>query len=240
MSLTWWQVFSVIITVALLAFLTWFNTTHNFIANLIKSLEIETKYSPTQFLIYDNSTEDKCDRLIQIQPFNWWIWACNGECYVLNPEGGLQCPINNSSAVKILDNQYIETCLNINVDNLINVYKKYKMYTVDYTIPIDTQKFTILSALNILTKNYITFDTDILQTRTLNYNDDTDNAPQRNHYNSQTGRQISNENFIKITTNNRTSDNHNKLLSEYRVHVGTKQQNYNLIYDRPALENILK
>lgn len=116
------------------------------------------KYKPTIFVIYDKSTVTNCDRLINIRPFNWFIWAHRKELYVLNPEGGIRCGVNATPAIRILRNTFVECCLRINYDSILRSYRdNSQIYEIPYEIGNKTT-FTIFSALNILVRNYINFD----------------------------------------------------------------------------------
>lgn len=126
---------------------------------IIDEAEKRAEYTPTIFKIYDKSTNEICNRLIVVAPFDWYIWACRGELYILNPEGGIKCAANTTPAVQVLADQFLETCLKLNLNSILDVYVNGKIpYVVQYEITTTT--FTILSALNILMKNYITFDVE--------------------------------------------------------------------------------
>ncbi|KAG8362569.1 uncharacterized LOC105270531 [Fopius arisanus] len=127
------------------------------IGNLIDYATKESALHPTVFKIYDKSTPTRCDRFIIVLPFDWYIWAVRGELYVVNPEGGIQCTGNNTPAVRILKDKYFETCLTIQFPALFKAYTHYiKPKIVPYDI--DKPKFTVLSALDILGKRWITFN----------------------------------------------------------------------------------
>jgi len=116
----------------------------------------ESMFSPTRFVIYDKSSETKCDRLITILPFEWYVWACRNELYILNPEGGYHCAENSIPVVQVIGKSFKMSCIELNLDTLLQDYMKNGVRkVVDYTI--NGRKFTILSALNILVKDWITF-----------------------------------------------------------------------------------
>lgn len=229
---------SVIVCFISLCLITLFNRKNNILFRGLEDSADKSKYNPTVLIIYDNSTDKTCDRLINIQPFNWWVWACNNELYVLNPEGGIQCPNNSSPAVRILDNQYIETCMNVNFDAILTIYKKYKPHIINYTIPTNTQTFTILSALNLLVKKYVTFDvTNNSNRRNLIYIDNENSANDvdgnRKHYNHINGRPVDSTTFTYYTspTSISKSYSHNHLLEQYKKHTHSDLKSNNLHND---------
>nr|WOJ45426.1 19 kDa protein [Apis mellifera nudivirus] len=118
----------------------------------------DSAFSPTEFRIYDRSTATICDRLICIMPFDWWVWACRNELYILNPEGGIKCAVGNTPAVQVFADQFVEVCLNLNYDSLLNGYTNLPCTIVPYEIT--STVFTILTALNILVKRWIKFDSE--------------------------------------------------------------------------------
>ncbi|ATY70221.1 19 kDa protein [Tomelloso virus] len=118
----------------------------------------QSAFTPTIFKIYDKSTSTVCNRLIVVSPFDWYIWACRGELYIINPEGGIKCAANTTPAIQVLADQFLETCLKLNVNSILDSYVNGQVpYIAHYSI--ETTTFTILSALNLLMKEYITFDT---------------------------------------------------------------------------------
>lgn len=120
----------------------------------------ESEFKPTVFKIYDKSSVDVCDRLIVIEPFNWVVWACRGNLYVLNPEGGIICGSSSTPAIHITSTKFIETCLKLNYFSIKDGYMNDVEPTiVPYTI--ENNRFTILTALNILVTKYITFNVNI-------------------------------------------------------------------------------
>ncbi|ABO45420.1 unknown [Gryllus bimaculatus nudivirus] len=125
------------------------------IHEIINEAVNSSEYSPTVFLIYDKSSSNNCNRLIQILPFDWYVWAIQGELYILNAEGIYSCPPDNTASIRVFEDQFVETCLGINYDNLLQTYKRLPYVSVPYEITSTT--FTIFSALNILVKKYVTF-----------------------------------------------------------------------------------
>lgn len=148
--------FIIIITVIVII-ITVFSKSTKF-DTIINYANEKSEYNPTRFIIYDKSTTDVCNRLIVVEPFDWVIFANNNELYVLNPEGNIRCALDRTPAVRVFENHFVETCLNMNYDVLKKAYDVKHDATVHY-IPyeITTNKFTILDALNILVKSLITF-----------------------------------------------------------------------------------
>nr|AJZ73138.1 PIF-4 [Venturia canescens] len=131
--------------------------------NIINLAVSKATFNPGVFKIYDNSTENKCNRLIEISPFGWVVWAYYEELYILNPEGGIVCAIGRTPAVRVYADRFIETCLKISYDSIIHEYKRLPVKHVPYEI--DDNTFTILSALNILVKDWITFEIHVKRTK---------------------------------------------------------------------------
>lgn len=44
----------------------------------------KSEFDLTYFIIYDRSTETVCDRLICVKPFDWWVYAKNGDVLIFN------------------------------------------------------------------------------------------------------------------------------------------------------------
>lgn len=106
-------------------------------------------FAPEQFKIYDRSTATECNRLIVVAPFDWYIWACRGEVYILAPERGIRCSANATPAVQVFRDEFSETCLTIDFDSVLRQYVgSLPPVIVPYEITGTT--FTVLSALNIL------------------------------------------------------------------------------------------
>lgn len=129
---------------------------------ILKQSADSSKYTPTSFEIYDKSTTTKCNRLICIKPFDWIVWAINNEIYVINPESGFNCPINSTPAVLVTSKTFTHICLKIHIVDLL---KNYKETGVKKTVPFDITgtKFTIITALNILLKNWVTLEDSNLE-----------------------------------------------------------------------------
>nr|DBA13079.1 TPA: 19kDa protein [Oryctes rhinoceros nudivirus] len=158
----------IIISIACLYYMYAFKRRANTDA-IIDEAVLRAEYTPTIFKIYDKSTDEICNRFIVVSPFDWYIWACRGELYILNPESGIKCAPNTTPAVQVLKDQFLETCLKLNLNSILDMYVNGKTpYIVPYEIESTT--FTILSALNILMKEYITFHVDDTPTLVNNNN----------------------------------------------------------------------
>lgn len=119
-----------------------------------------SEFQPAIFKIYDKSNEKECNRLIIVEPFNWMVLAVSGKLYILNTEGKITCGLNTTKAVIVGDNFYNETCLTNNLSDIISDYTTTSTYKI---VPYNlTPNFNILSALNILAKDWITFDVESL------------------------------------------------------------------------------
>lgn len=124
----------------------------------------DSAFAPTFFRVYDKSSADVCDRLINVQPFDWYVWACRGELYIINPEGRIICGAGSTPVIRITSRSLIETCLKLDYDSLILSYERNsRLRVIPYTIT-NTKRFTILSALNLMLEYLIKFD-DGIKTR---------------------------------------------------------------------------
>lgn len=125
-----------------------------------KEAEEKTRFNPTYFLIYDNSTDEKCNRLIVVQPFSWLVWATNNSVYIFDSVSGHQCPLGTSPAIKVTQDIFSmkAECINIVPTALYNLYDPPIRVDYDITESALPNKFTVLDALNILFKKYITAD----------------------------------------------------------------------------------
>lgn len=180
-----------------------------------QSAELST-FQPTNFTIYDKSSKDKCNRLIVVNPFGWYIWACNGELYIINAENGISCPTNSTPAVRILRDHFTETCLNLHLDSILNAYI---INTVPVVVPyeITTTTFTILSALNILMKKYITFDETVEQNsqfKIVQRDDGNDYGPVKM-------KRILTESHLIAFTTPKSLINSKQLHKMYKIHAKT-------------------
>lgn len=165
-------------------------------------------FRPTVFRIYDKSSDAVCDRLIVVEPFDWYVWACRGQLFVLNPEGGsVKCQAGTTPAVRVLERQFYETCVNLDLDTLL---RGYTTTGVLKEVPYDIEgtTFTILSALNILCKEWITFEKD------------DDEAPKIRVRRSAGEREIDGDALLRFM-NRPTHKSHSELLRHYELHTAT-------------------
>lgn len=151
-------VFTIVVAVGILIYMRHVRSRVVNLPRVIDRAVEQSTFRPTVFKIYDKSSETVCDRLIVVEPFDWYVWACRGQLFVLNPEGGsLKCQAGTTPAVRVLEKQFYETCVNLDLDTLLRGYTTTGVYKeVPYRIEGTT--FTILSALNILCKDWITFE----------------------------------------------------------------------------------
>lgn len=121
--------------------------------------ENETRWEPAYFLIYDNSTIDECNRFIHIFPFNWYVWAIQNQVYIIENTQGIICSTGTIPAIKVSEDpaNFVHVCLSVTLDGIIGQYLEapFKIF-YDITESSQTNKFTVLDALNILFERYIT------------------------------------------------------------------------------------
>nr|AKH40401.1 putative 19kda protein [Kallithea virus] len=113
-------------------------------------------FRPNVFKIYDKSTKTHCNRVIMVEPFGWYLWAIRDELFILNSESGARCPVGSMSAIQVFGTQFVETCLALDMNS---IYLGYINGRNPVVVPyeIEGTTFTILSAINILVRNYIYF-----------------------------------------------------------------------------------
>lgn len=130
------------------------------INKIVNAAAERSAYSPTVFKIYDRSTQKVCDRLVIIEPFDWYLWAVRNELYILNPESTkFLCGPQSMATVQVFGDYFREVCLNIDMSTILDRYTKTIIPKyVSYEIDSKTKTFTIFSAINLLVKNWITFD----------------------------------------------------------------------------------
>lgn len=209
---------------------------------IINEAARRAEYSPTIFKIYDKSTDDVCNRLIVVAPFDWYIWVCRGELYILNPEGGIKCAANTTPAIQVLSDQFLETCLKLNLNSILDTYVNgHAPYIEPYEIT--TKTFTILSALNILMKKFITFDIANTSTNPISAFSNmkhltteeilNENATAVDQIDSATNfRVLSAENVVKIT-NPKSGKN---LQQQYAKHAPLPKHNNNSSFNTHDLD----
>ncbi|AAN04397.1 Orf103 [Heliothis zea nudivirus] len=124
-----------------------------------------TKFNASFFEIYDKSTDDYCDRLILVQPFNWIIVAKGGQMYALT-DVQHKCPPTTTRAVKLHSNQdkFKYVCLSLTKMQLIELYRNTAHNVLKLTFDVDAlqsdeKRFTILDACNyLLAQGYAVLD----------------------------------------------------------------------------------
>lgn len=201
-----------VITIVTIICLICFYCMHVFSKNsnvnqIIHNASLESEFSPTIFKIYDKSSKEVCNRIIIISPFEWYLWACNNELFVLNPEGGIRCSAGSCPAVQIFKDRFVETCLGLNFNSILQAYVIGKIPTI---IPyeIESNIFTILSALDILKEKWITFN--------VGQNNKSLKIVNLKH---RSQRSLSGRDFIKLLNSNHNSPNIQKLHKMYIKHM---------------------
>lgn len=134
-------------------------------ASTIEECSKMTNFSPTYFEIYDKSTAEKCNRLIYVRPFEWMILANVGKVMVIN-DTTFECPLSNTPAVVVPsvahdDNyNFQNVCMTGDLSNIVLSYRSVAPIFVPFSIEDgqEPDKFTMLDALNLLFKEYITID----------------------------------------------------------------------------------
>lgn len=209
-------VFTIVVAVGILIYMG--RMRRRMIAPVIDRAVERSTFRPTVFKIYDKSSETVCDRLIVVEPFDWYVWACRGQLFVLNPEGGsVKCQAGTTPAVRVLEKQFYETCVNLDLDTLLRAYTMTGVYKeVPYEIVGTT--FTILSALNILCKDWVTFD---------KFDDNETRSPRIR-------RQIDSETVLRFMSRP-THKSHSELLRHYETHTNGKGDNRH-VTDRIKLQ----
>lgn len=174
---------------------------------IINEAEEKSKFSPTIYEIYDKSNENICDRLIIVFPFMWFIWAYRGDLYILCPEDGTECGNNSTSAVRVTKKEFRKICLHTKFENLVESYKRQPKTIVEYEI--SEERFTIITALNSLLENFITFsDKD-------NIDSVTNNSHLKYIYKTK-GKKLKPEEISKLLFHK--SPNHHSLIVDYQKH----------------------
>lgn len=160
----------------------------------------DSDFRQCEFVVYDKSSADVCDRLIVVKPFEWRLWNTRKQLFVLNPEKFIDCgnPNNSLGSIRVLRENFAETCLNVSAERIELEYTKgenvansgVRIKKIPYTISGDV--YTILSAVNdLVALNLLDYDPDMLSTG-------NDVVPAQNLYAlHDLGR------HIKMTANNR-------------------------------------
>lgn len=127
--------------------------------------------------------------------------------------------------------------MNVSFDSILDIYRKFKPHIINYSIPSDSKTFTILSALNILVKDYVTFNTKVTSENRL-LHIEAEESTSRLHYNHLTGRpvDVSTLDYLTAsattaTTTTNASTNTQACNREYRNHVEARAASSNLHND---------
>lgn len=229
----WWQIFITFLILAIeiiTLYYIYFFKKRGDIVNIIDEAVQQAKFAPTIFKIYDKSTSDVCNRLIVVAPFDWYIWACRGELYVVNPEGGIRCSPDTTPAVRVFADQFVETCLKLNMSSILEAYTNGKIPKI-VPYEINDTTFTVLSALNILMKKWVTFDKNITANTSMRLLQDDDDTNYKTADGAKVfhmhGRLLSKDDVVRITTQTTNKVHHAKLHKHLLKHT-PKQTNYSL------------
>lgn len=129
----------------------------SFLQDAIDESELKTRPILTKYLIFDRSQEGPINRLIQILPFDWWIWAVNGEVFIFSTSG-YECKPGTQAVVKVPstpDNSLFKVyCINVLLQDLKKLFTA-PPHVEQYSLE-GVEKFTILNALNYLFTKWIT------------------------------------------------------------------------------------
>lgn len=197
----------VLIEVIALGFMWGFRKTGN-INHIVDAAVEKSQFQPTVFRIYDKSTTDVCNRLIIVDPFEWHIWAVRSELYILNPESGIKCSSGSMPAIQVYYDQFVETCIAMSFDSILDTYTRGQIpKIVSYEFAGTT--FTILSALNILVKDWVTFDitTVDIKRNLIQVELEEDDQPIRHRVR----RQLQSSDVIQLTNQTTTSSTITKI-----------------------------
>lgn len=96
-------------------------------------------------------TEGVCDRLFEVKPFGWMIWAHAGRVYVLDNDAAV-CPSHGTAAVILpftADGTMISTCIGMTRGELIRMYESEPVTHIDVPTP-DDRALTVLDIVNML------------------------------------------------------------------------------------------
>lgn len=128
----------------------------------IQQAALDSEFKQCEFIIYDKSSKTVCDRLIIIEPFNWVLWNTRKNLFVLNPERDIQCSGHNNGAIRMLKEEFYETCLDVSYDYIVKNYMTIgsddvNVHRVPYTI--NDRVFKITDAINrLMDLDLLSFD----------------------------------------------------------------------------------
>jgi hypothetical protein len=160
-----------LLLVGLIVYIFWDLSPAAQLSQTINEASEATQLKSTAFEIYDRSTEDYCNRLIVVKPFDWFIWAIGGQVWLLN-DTNLEAPLGMTSATKIPninnDDYTFETRnLNVQLSDIFDSYRevtevgKLRPVRIEFKLEdlqSQPKRFTVLDALNYLFREYITMD----------------------------------------------------------------------------------
>lgn len=243
------------VSVCLLVYI-YFVSKRTDINRVIKRAVDDTEYGHCEFVIYDKSTEDVCDRLIVVKPFDWTLWNVRNTLFVINPERPISCELDNVGAIRILSDRMYESCLDVTEKNLTNAYvtPTYSNGIVVKRVPyeIDDNVFTILSAIDRLVElQLLKFDLDA---RPDAANTMTDRNIYAMHDDSSGGKHISKRRHAKrrlssstFTAEELETIEHNKRIelgryatvgaAGYRAQKSVYDRIFERMLDNPVLES---
>lgn len=160
MSDQWYQRigFGLVLLITIICIYYMYRIRNNLAINYAMTQAVDySEFSPTHFRIYDKSNDTVCNRLIIVEPFNWYLWASNDEFYILNPESPRHCTHNTTPAIQVLEHQFVEVCLTMNYDSVVSSYtQNTSPVIIEYSI--DSERFTIIDAINLLMKSWVKFE----------------------------------------------------------------------------------
>ena len=146
------------------------NAKPTFIQDQIMIASKETQFGSNYFEIYAKPNEDGiCNRLIIVKPFEWQFWAKGGQIYIL-VDTNFHCPPNYTPAAlvpNIIESssstyEFKSTCIHILLEDIISSYTNTitpVKISFDITkLQQQSEKFTIIDALNNLFNGYLTMD----------------------------------------------------------------------------------
>lgn len=128
----------------------------------IQQAALNSEFKQCEFVVYDKSSKTVCDRLIIIEPFNWVLWNTRKNLFVLNPERDIQCSGHNNGAIRMLREEFYETCLDVSYDYIVKNYmtvgsNDVNVHRVPYTI--NDRVFKITDAINrLMDLDLLSFD----------------------------------------------------------------------------------
>lgn len=120
-----------LITIFFLVYLIYVNKNGN-LNKLVNKLAHPTEFKVTEFIIYDkSSTATKCDRLIEIKPFDWTLLNVRNQLFILNPERLINFSNNTLPTIRVFKDKFIDNCVQYTDDYIervpIRIGKSYSL-----------------------------------------------------------------------------------------------------------------